>query len=156
MGSITGRGDKSQEPIRTRKVDGPGQTYWQALLSGDQEIVAEILSEPQNNLSPSAVFDTSDLEEWKNYRFNIRGLSKRQDSRAAPASLMLLLLLLLQGSAALALPWLLAASWSREGGTESTAMWSSSPVLLVGGCACLWEHEQCLGYLALLAGVLGT
>ncbi|XP_054027139.1 ankyrin repeat and SOCS box protein 10 [Dryobates pubescens] len=74
MGSIKGGGDKSREPICTRKVDGPGQAYWQALLTGDQEIVAEILSEPQNNLSPSAVFDTSDLEEWKNYRFNIRGL----------------------------------------------------------------------------------
>ncbi|KAK4825658.1 hypothetical protein QYF61_001481 [Mycteria americana] len=74
MGSITGRGDKSQEPICTRKVDGPAQVYWQALLAGDQGTVAEILSDPQNNLSPNAVFDTSDLEEWKNYRFNFRRL----------------------------------------------------------------------------------
>lgn len=75
MGSIAGRGDESQEPICTRKVDGPAQVYWQALLTGDQGIVAEILGDPQNNLSPNAVFDTSDLEEWKNYRFNFRWLS---------------------------------------------------------------------------------
>ncbi|XP_027759608.1 ankyrin repeat and SOCS box protein 10 isoform X2 [Empidonax traillii] len=74
MGSITGRGDESWEPIRTRQVAGPAQLYWEALLTGDREIVAEILSNPQNNLSPSAVFDTSDMEEWKNYRFNPRGL----------------------------------------------------------------------------------
>ncbi|XP_062474144.1 ankyrin repeat and SOCS box protein 10 isoform X2 [Pezoporus occidentalis] len=74
MSSIRGRGGKSQEPICIQKVDGPAQTYWQALLTGDQEVVAEILSNSQNNLSPSAVFDTSDLEEWKNYRFNIRWL----------------------------------------------------------------------------------
>ncbi|XP_009638871.1 ankyrin repeat and SOCS box protein 10 [Egretta garzetta] len=74
MGSIAGRGDKSQEPICTQKVDGPAQVYWQALLTGDQGIVAKILGDPQNNLSPNAVFDTSDLEEWKNYRFNFRWL----------------------------------------------------------------------------------
>lgn len=75
MGDITGRGDKSQEPICTRRADGPAQVYWQALLTGDQGVVAEILSDPQNNLSPNAIFDTSDLEEWKNYRFNFRRLS---------------------------------------------------------------------------------
>ncbi|XP_009950845.1 PREDICTED: ankyrin repeat and SOCS box protein 10-like [Leptosomus discolor] len=70
-----GRGDKSQEPICTRKVDGPAQAYWQALLTGDQGVMSEILSDPENNLSPNAVFDTSDLEEWKNYRFNLRRLT---------------------------------------------------------------------------------
>lgn len=75
MGSSTGRRDESQEPIRTRQADGPAQVFWQALLAGDQGTVAEILRDPENNLSPNAVFDTSDLEEWKNYRFNPRGLS---------------------------------------------------------------------------------
>lgn len=75
MGSSTGRRDESREPIRTRQVDGPAQVFWQALLAGDQGTVAEILRDPQNNLSPNAVFDTSDLEEWKNYRYNPRGLS---------------------------------------------------------------------------------
>lgn len=75
MGSITGGRDESQEPIRTRQAAGPAQVFWQALLAGDRETVAEILRDPQNNLSPSAVFDTSDLEEWKNYRFNTRRLS---------------------------------------------------------------------------------
>ncbi|XP_014813495.1 PREDICTED: ankyrin repeat and SOCS box protein 10 isoform X4 [Calidris pugnax] len=74
MGSVVDRGDESCEPICTRKVEGPAQVYWQALLAGDQGVVAEILSDHQNNLSPNAVFDTSDLEEWKNYRFNFRRL----------------------------------------------------------------------------------
>lgn len=75
MGSSTGRRDESHEPIRTRQADGPAQVFWQALLAGDEGSVAEILRDPGNNLSPNAVFDTSDLEEWKNYRFNPRGLS---------------------------------------------------------------------------------
>ncbi|XP_051466987.1 ankyrin repeat and SOCS box protein 10 isoform X2 [Apus apus] len=74
MGSSPRREGRSQEAIRTRTVGGPAQDYWQALLRGDQEVVAKILSDPQNNLSSNAVFDTSDLEEWKNYRFNIRRL----------------------------------------------------------------------------------
>uniref|UniRef100_U3KFH3 Ankyrin repeat and SOCS box containing 10 n=1 Tax=Ficedula albicollis TaxID=59894 RepID=U3KFH3_FICAL len=74
MGSSTGGGDESQEPIRTRQAHGPAQVFWQALLAGDRRTVAEIFRDPGNNLSPSAVFDTSDLEEWKNYRFNPRGL----------------------------------------------------------------------------------
>nr|XP_009668801.1 PREDICTED: ankyrin repeat and SOCS box protein 10 [Struthio camelus australis] len=72
---IMGTADKNQEPICTRKVNGPAQAYWQALLRGDQGIIAEILSNPQNNLSPSSVFDISNLEEWKNYRFNFRWLT---------------------------------------------------------------------------------
>lgn len=83
MGSVTGRGGKSQEPICTRKAVGPAQAYWQALLTGDRGTVAEILSDPQNNLSPNAVFDTSDLEEWKNYRFNLRRLSTQGGSGQA-------------------------------------------------------------------------
>ncbi|KAM6281350.1 ankyrin repeat and SOCS box protein 10 [Porphyrio hochstetteri] len=74
MGSVTARGDQRQEPICTRRADGAAQAYWQALLSGDQRVVAEILSDPQHGLRPDTVFDTSDLEEWKNYRFNLRWL----------------------------------------------------------------------------------
>ncbi|XP_009867250.1 PREDICTED: ankyrin repeat and SOCS box protein 10 [Apaloderma vittatum] len=59
-----------EDPIRRQM-----EAYWQALLAGDQGAVAEILGDPHSNLSPNAVFDTSDLEEWKNYRFNIRRLS---------------------------------------------------------------------------------
>lgn len=74
MGSLTGRRDERQEPICTRKAMGPAQAYWQALLAGDRGTLAEVLSSPQH-LSPNAVFDTSNLEEWKDYRFNFRRLS---------------------------------------------------------------------------------
>lgn len=75
MGSLTGRSDEHQEPICTRKATGPAQAYWQALLAGDRGTLAEVLSSPQHQLSPNVVFDTSNLEEWKDYRFNVRRLS---------------------------------------------------------------------------------
>lgn len=77
MGSPMGRGDERWEPICTRKAEGPAQAFWQALLAGERGVVADLLSHPEHQLSPSAVFDTSDLEEWRNYRFNFRGLSTR-------------------------------------------------------------------------------
>lgn len=93
MGSTAGRGDKSQEPICTQKADGPARAYWQALLTGDRGAVAEILSHPQNNLCPNTLFDTSDLEEWKNYRFNIRRLSTQRGRLDGAPRLSLALLL---------------------------------------------------------------
>nr|XP_033788640.1 ankyrin repeat and SOCS box protein 10 isoform X2 [Geotrypetes seraphini] len=60
--------------IETRKAEGLAQEYWQALLQGDVKIVTRITSDPQSSLHPNTVFDTSDLEEWKNYRFNTRWL----------------------------------------------------------------------------------
>lgn len=130
MGSVTGGRDESQEPIRTQQACGPAQVFWQALLAGDQATVAKILRDPQNNLSPNAVFDTSDLEEWKNYRFNPRRLSMGQQ----------------WGSA-----WLCAAGhgccWGRVlrvllglqssgNGSKSMGMCSGSPVFLVEGGSC--------------------
>lgn len=111
MGSIMGGRDESWEPIRTQQVDGPAQVFWQALLAGDHGTVAEILRDPQNNLSPNAVFDTSDLEEWKNYRFNPRGLSMGEQWGAACAGCCgawLLLGLCVTGAA-----WV-AEEWERE------------------------------------------
>lgn len=106
MGSTTGRRDKSQEPICTRKAEGPARAYWHALLTGDRGAVAEILSHPQNNLSPNTLFDTSDLEEWKNYRFNIRRLSAQRGRLDGAQRLSLALLWL--GSR------VLGAAWVRE------------------------------------------
>lgn len=142
MGSITGGGDKSREPICTRKVDGPAQAYWQALLAGDQGAVAQILSDPHNNLSPDAVFDTSDLEEWKNYRFNFRGLSMWGGSGRARTTAWLS-----RGSEPSACAagrcycwgrvlWVLFGSLRSGGGNERAGMWSGSPVLLV---ECAWS-----------------
>lgn len=159
MGSITGRGGKSQEPICTRKADGPAQAYWQALLTGDRGTVAEILSDPQNNLSPNAVFDTSDLEEWKNYRFNLRRLSTQGGSAQAAWPSRTGAWSRFAYAAGHYYFWdcvlraLFGLQRSRDG-SESSGMGLGSPVPLVGGCACVWEREAHLGYPALLAGVV--
>ncbi|XP_029442396.1 ankyrin repeat and SOCS box protein 10 [Rhinatrema bivittatum] len=61
--------------IVTRKAEGTVLEYWQALLQGDLDTVTRITSDtPRTSLHPNTVFDTSDLEEWKNYRFNFRWL----------------------------------------------------------------------------------
>uniref|UniRef100_A0A7M4DVA9 Ankyrin repeat and SOCS box containing 10 n=1 Tax=Crocodylus porosus TaxID=8502 RepID=A0A7M4DVA9_CROPO len=62
------------DPIVTKKAEGPAWAYWQALVEGDVGALSQLLGDPRAALSPSAVFDTSDLEEWKNYRFNFRCL----------------------------------------------------------------------------------
>lgn len=130
MGSSTGRRDESLEPIRTRQVDGPAQVFWQALLAGDHGTVAEILRDPQNNLSPNAVFDTSDLEEWKNYRFNPRGLSMGEQGGSACA--VCCGAWLLWGCVL----WVLLGLQRSEHGNKSMGMQSGSPVLLVEGGSC--------------------
>ncbi|XP_059585290.1 ankyrin repeat and SOCS box protein 10 [Alligator mississippiensis] len=62
------------DPIVTKKAEGPAWAYWQALVEGDVGALSRLLGDPQAALGPNAVFDTSDLEEWKNYRFNFRCL----------------------------------------------------------------------------------
>uniref|UniRef100_A0A8C5WFW3 Ankyrin repeat and SOCS box containing 10 n=1 Tax=Leptobrachium leishanense TaxID=445787 RepID=A0A8C5WFW3_9ANUR len=56
--------------IVTRKAEGPPLFFWLALLSGDTEDVHLLLGDPEGLVHPNSVFDTSDLEEWKSYRYN--------------------------------------------------------------------------------------
>ncbi|XP_053114728.1 ankyrin repeat and SOCS box protein 10 isoform X2 [Hemicordylus capensis] len=62
------------EPILTRKAEGAAQAFWQALLSGDGCAILCLLGDPESGVGPNCVFDTSDLDEWKNYRSNSRWL----------------------------------------------------------------------------------
>ncbi|XP_039609171.1 ankyrin repeat and SOCS box protein 10 [Polypterus senegalus] len=60
--------------IVTRKAEGQELLYWNALSLGDENTVINIINESETNSMLNVIFDTSDVEEWKNYRFNYRGL----------------------------------------------------------------------------------
>uniref|UniRef100_H0XH32 Ankyrin repeat and SOCS box protein 10 n=2 Tax=Otolemur garnettii TaxID=30611 RepID=H0XH32_OTOGA len=61
-------------PIVTRTASGPALTFWQAVLAGDAGSVSRILADSSTGLAPDSVFDTSDPERWRDFRFNIRAL----------------------------------------------------------------------------------
>ncbi|XP_069778798.1 ankyrin repeat and SOCS box protein 10 [Narcine bancroftii] len=61
--------------IVTAKATGPELWLWQALLQGDVDTVARLMGDPAlPHLQPDLLFDTSDVEQWKDYRFNLRAL----------------------------------------------------------------------------------
>ncbi|XP_041045016.1 ankyrin repeat and SOCS box protein 10 isoform X1 [Carcharodon carcharias] len=61
--------------IVTSKAEGAAWELWQALLLGDEETLVLLITDPeQGHLHPNVVFDTSDIEQWKNYRYNLRAL----------------------------------------------------------------------------------
>ncbi|KAM9592862.1 ankyrin repeat and SOCS box protein 10 [Trichechus inunguis] len=61
-------------PIITRTASGPALAFWQAVLAGDVGAVARILADDSAGLAPDSVFDTSDPERWRDFRYNIRAL----------------------------------------------------------------------------------
>ena len=63
------------EPINTRRAKGPVLAFWQALPAGDSCAILCLLKDSESGVGPNSVFDTSDLDEWKNYRSNSRWLS---------------------------------------------------------------------------------
>ncbi|XP_041421625.1 ankyrin repeat and SOCS box protein 10 isoform X3 [Xenopus laevis] len=60
--------------IVTRRAEGEALDYWLSLLSGDTVTVQFLLGDQPGHIHPNSVFDTSDVEEWKNYRFNTQAL----------------------------------------------------------------------------------
>lgn len=62
-------------PIITRRASGPALAFWQAVLAGDVGSVSQILADSSTGLAPDSIFDTSDPERWRDFRFNIRALS---------------------------------------------------------------------------------
>uniref|UniRef100_A0A803K6M3 Ankyrin repeat and SOCS box containing 10 n=1 Tax=Xenopus tropicalis TaxID=8364 RepID=A0A803K6M3_XENTR len=56
--------------VVTRRAEGAALDYWLSLLSGDTVSLQFLLGDPQGHIHPNSVFDTSDVEEWKNYRYN--------------------------------------------------------------------------------------
>ncbi|KAM5255267.1 ankyrin repeat and SOCS box protein 10 [Ctenodactylus gundi] len=61
-------------PIVTCMASGPTLTFWQALLAGDVGSVSRLLSDSNTGLTPDCVFDTSNPERWRDFRYNIRAL----------------------------------------------------------------------------------
>uniref|UniRef100_A0A8C3YP17 Ankyrin repeat and SOCS box protein 10 n=1 Tax=Catagonus wagneri TaxID=51154 RepID=A0A8C3YP17_9CETA len=68
------RPESGSGPIVTRTASGPALAFWQAVLAGDAGVVSRILSDSSTGLAPDSVFDTSDPERWRDFRFNIRAL----------------------------------------------------------------------------------
>ncbi|XP_032874759.1 ankyrin repeat and SOCS box protein 10-like [Amblyraja radiata] len=61
--------------IVTARAEGAEWELWQALMQGDADTVLLLVSDPQlPALHANVVFDTSDVEQWKEYRFNLRAL----------------------------------------------------------------------------------
>ncbi|XP_072269252.1 ankyrin repeat and SOCS box protein 10 isoform X2 [Pyxicephalus adspersus] len=60
--------------IVTRKAEGSTLEFWLSLLSGDMATIYKVLETPDESIHPNSVFDTSDVEEWRNYRYNTTAL----------------------------------------------------------------------------------
>nr|XP_014337653.1 PREDICTED: ankyrin repeat and SOCS box protein 10 [Bos mutus] len=71
-------------PIVTRTASGPALAFWQAVLAGDVGSVSRILADSSNGLAPDSIFDTSDPERWRDFRFNILRLRRRARPDSAP------------------------------------------------------------------------
>ena len=74
-------------PIVTRTASGPALAFWRAVLAGDVGSVSRILADSSNGLAPDSIFDTSDPERWRDFRFNIRALSMGQGHGAGESRL---------------------------------------------------------------------
>ncbi|XP_050953687.1 ankyrin repeat and SOCS box protein 10 isoform X2 [Labeo rohita] len=60
--------------IATAQASGLILQFWNALLVGDDLTVISIIDDPEYGYLLDAIYDTSNIEEWKNFRFNYRGL----------------------------------------------------------------------------------
>ncbi|GAA6098526.1 ankyrin repeat and SOCS box protein 10 isoform X1 [Tachysurus ichikawai] len=67
--------------IATAHASGWVLRFWNALLVGDEVTVISIIDDPEYAHLIDAIYDTSDIEEWKNFRFNYRGLSMSRHHR---------------------------------------------------------------------------
>lgn len=62
--------------IATAKATGYILQFWNSLIVGDDLTLISIIDDPECVHLIDAIYDTSDIEEWKNFRFNYRGLSR--------------------------------------------------------------------------------
>lgn len=62
--------------IATAKATGPISQFWNSLLVGDVMTMFYIVADDEYDYLIDAVYDTSNIEEWKNFRFNYRCLSR--------------------------------------------------------------------------------
>lgn len=66
--------ESGRGPIVTCTASGPALAFWQGVLDGDVGSVSRILADSSTGLAPDSIFDTSDPERWRDFRFNIRAL----------------------------------------------------------------------------------
>lgn len=62
--------------IATSRASGCVLQFWNSLLVGDELNVFSILDDDEYVYLIDAVYDTRNIEEWKNFRFNYRRLSR--------------------------------------------------------------------------------
>lgn len=62
--------------IATAKATGCVLQFWNSLLVGDEITIISILVDDEYDYLINATYDTSNIEEWKNFRYNYRGLSR--------------------------------------------------------------------------------
>lgn len=65
-----------EDVIATAKAAGCVLQFWNSLLVGDELTVLSIVDDDEYSYLIDAIYDTSNIEEWKNFRFNYRGLSR--------------------------------------------------------------------------------
>lgn len=67
--------------ISTAKARGYELQFWHALMVGDEITVVGIADDPESSHVINAIYDTSNIDEWKTHRLNYRSLSR---SRSHP------------------------------------------------------------------------
>ncbi|XP_034039892.1 ankyrin repeat and SOCS box protein 10 isoform X1 [Thalassophryne amazonica] len=60
--------------IATAKATGCALQFWNSLLVGDELMLLSIVDDDEYVHLVDAIFDTSNVEEWKNFRYNYRVL----------------------------------------------------------------------------------
>ena len=67
--------------IATAQASGCVLQFWNALLVGDGLTLISIMDDEEFSFLVDSVYDTGNIEEWKSFRFNYRGLSTSSRSR---------------------------------------------------------------------------
>lgn len=62
--------------IATAKATGCVLQFWNSLLVGDELMILSILVDDEYEYLINGIYDTSNIDEWKNFRYNYRGLSR--------------------------------------------------------------------------------
>lgn len=62
--------------IATAKASGCVLQFWNSLIVGDALTILSIVDDDEYEHLVDVTFDTSNIEEWRNFRFNYRCLSR--------------------------------------------------------------------------------
>ncbi|XP_028328232.1 ankyrin repeat and SOCS box protein 10 isoform X2 [Gouania willdenowi] len=67
--------DYRKDVITTSTASGCVLQFWNSLLVGDELTIISIVDDKEYEYLIDATYDTSNIEEWRNYRFNYKVLS---------------------------------------------------------------------------------